>query len=78
VREAPPDEFREKTQNGIVYRGFIDRGLFWLDKDGKRKPFVRSDGTTYIGLLNGKGQPLQHGEPEHVLWFAIKKNGGAT
>jgi hypothetical protein len=66
----PPD----KIEGGYVYRGAIDRGTKYKDAaSGEVKDFTGEDGRKCIGLLNGRGEPLQIGEPLHILWFAVRK-----
>ncbi|AMV30888.1 hypothetical protein VN12_02150 [Pirellula sp. SH-Sr6A] len=66
----PPD----KIEGGYVYRGMIDRGTKYKDAaTGEIKDFTGEDGRKYIGLLNGRGEPLQLGEPLHILWFEVRK-----
>jgi hypothetical protein len=66
----PPD----KIEGGYVYRSMVDRGTKYKDAvTGEVKDFIGEDGRKYIGLLNGRGGPLQLGEPLHILWFAVRK-----
>lgn len=66
----PPD----KIEGGYVYTGRIDSGTEYKDAvSGEVKAFIGEDGRKYIGLLNGRGEALQSGEPLHILWFKVRE-----
>ena len=54
--------------------GIVDRGTKYFDPVScEQKEFVRADGSRFIGLLNGRGEPLKQGESLYILWFRVRR-----
>ena len=64
-------KFHRSMQAQLPAGSVVDCGYYYLDENGKKKPFVGKDGRPFLGLLDGNGRPLPEGRGLHILRFTL-------